>query len=45
MLKGFPEVCRAKVRQVDSAFQPTFDIRAAVGEAERIAGRETAYPW
>ena len=45
MLKGFPETCREKVREIDSAFQPTFDIRAAVGEAEKIAGRRSVYRW
>ncbi len=45
VLKGFPEACREKVRQNDSSFQPGFDIRAALGEAEKVAGRETVYPW
>ncbi len=45
VLKSFPEACRKKVRESESTFQPTFDIRAALGEAEEIAGRETAYPW
>jgi [NiFe] hydrogenase diaphorase moiety large subunit len=45
VLKGFPEACRSKVHEAESTFQPNFDIRAALGEAERIAGRQTAYPW
>ncbi len=45
VLRSFPEACRSRVHEAKSAFQPTFDIRAAVGEAEKIAGRETAYPW
>jgi [NiFe] hydrogenase diaphorase moiety large subunit len=45
VLKSFPEVCRGRLAEADSVFQPTFDIRAALGEAEEIAGRETAYPW
>lgn len=45
VLKGFPEACRSKVHEVESTFQPSFDIRAALGEAERIAGRQTVYAW
>lgn len=45
VLKSFPEACREKVHEAESAFQPAFDIRKALGEAEELAGRETAYPW
>ncbi len=45
VLKGFPEACREKVRESESTFQPAFDIRKALGEAEELAGRETTYPW
>ena len=45
VLKSFPEACREKVRQDESIFQPAFNIRKALGDAERLAGRETAYPW
>ena len=45
VLKSFPEACRERVREPESAFQPAFDIRKALGEAEELAGRETAYPW
>lgn len=45
VLKGFPEACREKVHEADSAFQPSFDIRKALGKAEELAARETVYPW
>lgn len=45
VLKSFPEACRAKVREPETSFQPAFDIRKALGEAEELAGRGTTYPW
>ena len=45
VLRGFPEACREKVHETDSAFQPTFDIRKAICRAEELAARETVYPW
>ena len=45
VLRKFPEACREKVREAETTFQPAFDIRKALSEAEGLAERETAYPW
>ncbi len=45
VLRGFPGACRDKIRLFDSSLQPTFDIRAAIGQSERLAGRPSSYPW
>ncbi len=45
VLRGFPGACRDKIRPLDSAIQPAFDIRAAIGQSERLAGRPSRYAW
>lgn len=43
-LTNFPAAYEAKTAPApDTAFQPTFDIRAALAPAEEIAGRESVY--
>ncbi|RMD73410.1 MAG: NADH:ubiquinone oxidoreductase [Lentisphaerae bacterium] len=40
-LENFPEVYRACFKPREEVFQPTFDIRAALQEAEELAGRQS----
>ena len=40
-LANFPEIYEARVRKCEATFQPTFDIRAAVAGAEKLAGRKS----
>ena len=43
-MANFPAAYEAKIAPApDTAFQPTFDIRAALAPAEEIAGRESVY--
>ncbi len=41
-LKNFRSLYETRVRENPDGLQPTFDIRAALGEAERITGRKSA---
>lgn len=40
-LANFPELYQAKIRKHETVFQPTFDIKAAVADAERLVGRKS----
>ncbi len=40
-LANFPEVYQKRVKKSTTTFQPTFDIRAAVAGAEKLAGRKS----
>jgi [NiFe] hydrogenase diaphorase moiety large subunit len=40
-LANFPEIYQKRVKKSESTFQPTFDIRAAVKEAEGLTGRKS----
>jgi len=40
-LANFPELYQAKVRKHEAVFQPTFDIKAAVTDAEKLVGRKS----
>jgi len=40
-LANFPELYQKRVKKSAATFQPTFDIKAAVAGAEKLAGRKS----